>query len=51
MSACGSLNYGHNEDSQKNALLDYIRQDGLAIGLDKHTSAKARFLEAFNERL
>ena len=46
LSGCSSLNYGHNHPVLKQALLDYIAADGIAHGLDLHTDAKARFLEA-----
>lgn len=47
LSGCSSLNYGHNDPDMKAALLDYIAGDGVAHGLDMHTSAKAAFLNAF----
>ena len=49
LSGCSSLNYGHNHPVLKQALLDYIASDGIAHGLDLHTSAKQRFLEAFED--
>ena len=49
LSGCSSLNYGHNHPVLKQALLDYIAADGIAHGLDLHTSAKESFLEAFEE--
>src|SRR5690606_20504914 len=49
LSGCSSLNYGHNHPVLKQALLDYIGSDGIAHGLDLHTAAKERFLEAFEE--
>ena len=50
LAGCSSLNYGHNDPDMKRALIDYIAGDGVAHGLDMHTSAKAEFLETF-ERL
>lgn len=47
LAGCSSLNYGHNHPQLKQALIDYISNDGVAHGLDMHTDAKARFLEAF----
>lgn len=47
LSGCSTLNYGHNHPVLKTALLDYIRADGIAHGLDLHTEAKADFLETF----
>lgn len=51
LSGCSTLNYGHNHPKLKQALLDYIEQDGVAHGLDMHTLAKARFLETFERRI
>lgn len=45
----GALNYGHNNDAIKKALLDYIASDGVTHSLDMYTSAKARFLQKFQE--
>ena len=50
LSGCSSLNYGHNNPDMKLALLDYITNDGVALGLDMFTAAKQQFLESF-ERL
>ncbi|WP_114950947.1 diaminobutyrate--2-oxoglutarate transaminase [Sphingosinicella terrae] len=49
LSGCASLNYGHNHPVLKQALLDYIEADGVAHGLDLHTTAKEAFLEALEE--
>ena len=51
LAGAGALNYGHNHDGIKAALLEYLADDGLVQGLDLHTSAKARFLEAFEQRI
>lgn len=47
LSGCGSLNYGHNNRYMKESLVEYILSDGIAHGLDFQTSAKNRFLQAF----
>jgi diaminobutyrate-2-oxoglutarate transaminase len=47
LSGAGTLNYGHNHPVLKRALLRYIEHDGIAHGLDMHTSAKEAFLESF----
>jgi len=47
-SGAGTLNYGHNPDRIKESLVDYIRRDGMAHGLDMMTTAKATFLAEFN---
>jgi diaminobutyrate-2-oxoglutarate transaminase len=44
LAGAGALNYGHNNETIKRALVDYILEDGLTHGLDLHTQAKARFL-------
>jgi diaminobutyrate-2-oxoglutarate transaminase len=46
LSGAGALNYGHNNDVLKQALLAYIEQDGLTHGLDLYSQAKADFLTA-----
>ncbi|WP_222106160.1 aspartate aminotransferase family protein [Catellatospora sichuanensis] len=48
LSGAGTLNYGHNPDSIKRAVVDYLEQDGLTHGLDLSTSAKGEFLDAFH---
>ena len=49
LSGAGSLNYGHNNPVFKDALIEYIEQDGITHSLDLHTVAKERFLEAMHE--
>lgn len=51
LAGAGSLNYGHNDDDMKAALLDYISADGIAHGLDMTTEAKLGFLSAFEEHI
>jgi len=48
LSAAGSLNYGHNDPDLREALIDYIRRDGVAASLDLFTAAKREFLEVFS---
>ncbi|MGB4246492.1 MAG: aminotransferase class III-fold pyridoxal phosphate-dependent enzyme, partial [Pseudohongiellaceae bacterium] len=48
LAGAGTLNYGHNNDSLKKALLTYIESDGITHGLDLHTKAKEEFLETLN---
>ncbi|MDG3008550.1 diaminobutyrate--2-oxoglutarate transaminase [Rhodococcus sp. D2-41] len=45
----GALNYGHNNPLLKQALIDYIAQDGITHGLDMSTVAKRDFLETFED--
>ena len=41
----GTINYGHNNPVVSDALIDYIKGDGIVHGLDKATTAKKQFLE------
>ncbi len=45
----GALNYGHNEDTMKQALLDYISGDHITHSLDMATEARERFLQTFHD--
>lgn len=47
----GALNYGHNDEGMKTALLEYIARDGISHSLDKFTAAKRRFLETFTSTI
>lgn len=49
MSACGALNYGHNNPHLKAAAIAYLQEDGIVGSLDLHTSAKLRFIERFRD--
>lgn len=51
LAGAGTLNYGHNNDLFKPYLMEYIQADGITHGLDMHTTAKAAFLESFNEKI
>ncbi len=51
LAGAGTLNYGHNNQLFKQALLDYIEADGIAHGLDLHTSAKQAFLETLQSKI
>ena len=51
LSACGSLNYGHNHPAMKARLIDYLSSDGILNSLDLHTGAKRDFLRAFHETI
>ncbi len=43
----GVLNYGHNPDRLKSALIDYLMRDGITHTLDMYSVAKQTFLERF----
>ena len=51
LAGAGTLNYGHNNPIFKEALLEYIHQDGVTHSLDLHTRAKGEFLEVFHENI
>ncbi len=51
LAGAGTLNYGHNHPVFKEALLDYIQNDGITHGLDLHTKAKVEFLESFKHKI
>jgi len=47
----GVMNYGHNNPYIKGKILDYLKEDNIIHGLDMHTVAKAKFIEAFDEKV
>ncbi|MEJ6512133.1 MAG: diaminobutyrate--2-oxoglutarate transaminase [Actinomycetota bacterium] len=47
----GALNYGHNAPFLVEALVEYLRGGGIIHSLDMSTSAKERFLLAFEQRI
>lgn len=47
-SGAGTLNYGHNNPILKERLIEYLRSDGIAHGLDMATVAKREFLRSFS---
>ncbi|MBV0932000.1 diaminobutyrate--2-oxoglutarate transaminase [Marinobacterium weihaiense] len=49
LAGAGTLNYGHNNDELKQALIDYITEDGLTHGLDMQSVAKENFLHTFRD--
>jgi diaminobutyrate-2-oxoglutarate transaminase len=49
LSGAGSLNYGHNDPVIQRRIVDYLLHDGITHSLDLHTSAKRRFLLAFDD--
>lgn len=44
----GTMNYGHNNPKINDAMIEYIRQNGIMHSLDLFTSAKRQFLKAFH---
>ncbi|WP_327376614.1 aspartate aminotransferase family protein [Streptomyces sp. NBC_01216] len=51
LAGAGALNYGHNPEFAKRALVDYIERDGLTHALDLATTAKQDFLETFEAQI
>ena len=51
LAGCGALNYGHNNETIKQRLIDYILNDGILHSMDMYTRAKAEFIEYFEEEL
>lgn len=47
----GALNYGHNPEPLRDALIDHLSGNGIVHGLDMATTAKGRFIETFVERI
>ncbi len=45
----GALNYGHNDEAMKQAVIDYLQNDGVLHSLDMATAAKGRFIERFQD--
>jgi diaminobutyrate-2-oxoglutarate transaminase len=45
----GTMNYGHNNELVNNAIIGYIKNDGILHSLDLYTSAKEKFLNNLNE--
>lgn len=48
-SGAGVLNYGHNPDPIKQALVDYVSRDGITHTLDMYSEAKEAFIRRFQE--
>lgn len=49
LAGAGTLNYGHNNPSIKQALLEYLAEDNIIHGLDFWTEAKRHYLETLEE--
>jgi diaminobutyrate-2-oxoglutarate transaminase len=47
----GTLNYGHNNPCVTEALIQYLRRNGIVHSLDKATVAKRSFLNQFSENI
>lgn len=49
LAVAGSMNYGHNNQYIKSAVLEYLGEDNIINSLDMYTSAKAEFLADFSK--
>lgn len=49
LAVAGSMNFGHNNNIIKGAVLEYLKDDNIINSLDMYTVAKERFLRIFNE--
>lgn len=49
LSCAGSLNYGHNPEPVKQALINYLARDGIQGALDMHSRAKQEFIFNFRK--
>ena len=45
----GVLNFGHNNPKMKDAIIDYLQNDGILHSLDMETEAKAAFIQRFSD--
>lgn len=48
-SGAGALNYGHNNEKMQDALIEYIKNNGIIHSLDMASTARGVFLKEFNE--
>lgn len=49
LAGCGALNYGHNNDTIKKAVVDYLLDDNISHAMDMYTEAKGEFIKTFTE--
>jgi len=47
----GALNFGHNNEYIKDAVIEYMKSDGIIHGLDMYTCAKRNFIDTFVNRI
>lgn len=47
----GAMNYGHNNEHAKQALLEYVANDNIMMSLDLHSASKRAFIEAFQSTI
>lgn len=51
LAGCGALNYGHNNDTIKKAVVDYLMEDNVSHAMDMYTVAKAEFIDTFENKI
>lgn len=51
LAGCGALNYGHNNDRIKKAVVDYLMNDNVSHAMDMFTVAKSEFVDTFSEKI
>jgi diaminobutyrate-2-oxoglutarate transaminase len=49
LAGAGAVNYGHNNPRIRDAVIEYLRADGITHSLDLHTGAKQEFLNRFRD--
>ena len=47
----GALNYGHNNETIKRRVIEYLENDGVTHALDMYTEAKRDFIDCFEQRV
>lgn len=47
----GVLNFGHNNEAMKKAIIAHLEADGVTHSLDLQTTVKRRFMKTFTERV
>lgn len=47
----GALNFGHNPDAMVDAIVDYLKSDGIVHSMDMYTAPKRAFLETLENRI
>lgn len=45
----GVLNYGHNNERLRKAMIEYMQADGVAHSLDMHSTSKRDFMQRFED--
>ena len=47
LAGAGSINFGHNNAQIKQAVIDYMNDDGITFSLDMYTDSKKEFINTF----